>query len=274
MRLISLDTSILVSFARLFEQSSLVYRKPSHSEISKVLQDLNIADLDPKIADPSLNKVKRVEFLLYTLTSEDIDSTKGQDLFFRLLDLLRGYRGFRADSDNYVGKEAFENFKYVLKSSGIFIDDGGNIIPVILDSLTESEYEEALLKYIRRAKKGSMDAALLVGTSKDLLEAVSYHVIFKKMGTYKQKHFPTLLGLAFNCLGMTTPADKGEFSHVERMESSFYELGCSINNLRNREGTGHGRPFLPSIADHEATAAIESMGMISEYMMKKLEQSH
>ncbi|WP_290774274.1 MULTISPECIES: abortive infection family protein [unclassified Exiguobacterium] len=274
MRFISLDTSIIVSFARLFEQSSLVYRKPSHSEISKVLQDLNIADLDPKIADPSLSKVKRVEFLLYTLTSEDIDSIKGQDVFFRLLDLLRGYGGFRADSDNYVGKEAFENFKYVLKSSGIFIDDGGNIIPVILDNLTESEYEEALLKYIRRAKKGSMDAALLVGTSKDLLEAVSYHVILKKMGTYKQKHFPTLLGLAFNCLGMTTPADKGDFSHVERMESSFYELGCSINNLRNREGTGHGRPFLPSIADHEATAAIESMGMISEYMMKKLEQSH
>lgn len=274
MRFISLDTSIIVSFARLFEQSSSVYRKPSHSEISKVLQDLNIVDLDPKIADPGLSKVKRVEFLLYTLTSEDMDSIKGQDLFFRLLDLLRGYGGFRADSDNYVGKEAFENFKYVLKSSGIFIDDGGNIIPAILDNLTESEYEEALLKYIRRAKKGSMDAALLVGTSKDLLEAVSYHVILKKMGTYKQKHFSTLLGLAFNCLGMTTPADKGEFSHVEKMESSFYELGCSINNLRNREGTGHGRPFLPSIANHEATAAIEAMGMISEYMMKKLEQSH
>lgn len=42
------------------------------------------------------------------------------------------------------------------------------------------QYEEALLKYIRRAKKRSMDAALLVGTSKDLLEAVSYHVILKK----------------------------------------------------------------------------------------------
>jgi len=91
MRFISLDTSIIVSFARLFEQSSSVYRKPSHSEISKVLQDLNITDLDPKIADPGLSKVKRVEFLLYTLTSEDIDSTKRQDLFFRLLDLLRGY---------------------------------------------------------------------------------------------------------------------------------------------------------------------------------------
>lgn len=54
MRSISLDTSIIVSFARLFEQSFSVYRKPSHSEISKVLQDLNIADFDPKIADPGL----------------------------------------------------------------------------------------------------------------------------------------------------------------------------------------------------------------------------
>ncbi|WP_313289317.1 abortive infection family protein [Exiguobacterium sp.] len=119
-----------------------------------------------------------------------------------------------------------------------------------------------------------MDAAFFVGTSKDLLEAVSYHVILKKMGTYQQKHFSTFLGLAFNCLGMTLPADKGEFSHVEKIEFSLYELGCSINNLRNREGTGNGRPFLQSISDHEATAAIEAMGMIFEYMMKKLEQSH
>lgn len=273
MRFLFLDPGVIVSFARIVEQSSSFYRKPSHNEISKVLHDLSIADLDPRIDDPGLSKVKRIEFLLYTLTSEDIYSTKGQELFFRLLDLLRGYGGFREDSENYVGKEAFENFLYVLKSSGIFIDEGGNITPVILDNLTESEYEEALIKYIRRAKKGSMDAALLVGTSKDLLEAVSYHVILKRMGTYKQKHFPTPLGLAFNCLNMTTPAYKGEFSHVAKMESDSYELGCSINKLRNQEGTGHGRLFLPSIADHEATADIEVMGMISDYMMKKLEQS-
>lgn len=57
------------------------------------------------------------------------------------------------------------------------------------------------------------------------------------------------------------------------MEFSFYELGCSINNLRNREGTGYGRPFLPSIADREATAAIEAMRMIFDDVMKKLKQS-
>lgn len=71
---------------------------------------------------------------------------------------------------------------------------------------------------------------------------------------------------------MSTSAYKTNPSHVEKMELVLYDLGCSINNLRNKQGTGHGRPFLPLINDHEAKVAIESMGMISEYMMSKLRE--
>lgn len=41
---------------------------------------------------------------------------------------------------------------------------------------------EALHAYVRRAKKGSMDSALLAGTGKDLLEAVAKHVLLVKWG--------------------------------------------------------------------------------------------
>jgi len=52
----------------------------------------------------------------------------------------------------------------------------------------------------------------------------------------------------------------------------LYELGCAVNNLRNKQGTGHGRPFLPTVSDNEAKAAIESMGMISEFLLNKLKE--
>lgn len=29
----------------------------------------------------------------------------------------------------------------------------------------------------------------------------------------------------------------------------MYELGCAINHLRNKQGTGHGRPWLPSVTE-------------------------
>ena len=50
------------------------------------------------------------------------------------------------------------------------------------------------------------DAALLVGTGKDLLEATAAHVISELFGHYPhQANFPTLLGQAFTALGLATP---------------------------------------------------------------------
>jgi hypothetical protein len=61
--------------------------------------------------------------------------------------------------------------------------------------------------YIRRAKRGSTDAALLIGTGKDLLEAVSVHILQQRYGYSFTSNFPTLLGQVFVALGLATPLD-------------------------------------------------------------------
>jgi Abortive infection C-terminus len=119
-------------------------------------------------------------------------------------------------------------------------------------------------------KRGSADAALLVGTSKDLLEAVAAHILQLRYGGYSStSNFPTLLGQVFVALGLATPMDQvspGEPSN-KRVERAMYELACGINQLRNKQGTGHGRPWLPSVTDTEARTAIESMGVIAERLL-------
>ncbi|MDR5671430.1 abortive infection family protein, partial [Burkholderia cenocepacia] len=93
------------------------------------------------------------------------------------------------------------------------------------------------------ARRGALDSPLLAGTAKDLLEATAAHVLVQKWGTYPStSNFPTLLGQAFTALGLATPSDaviSGEPAH-KRMERAAYELGCALNALRNKEGTGHG----------------------------------
>ena len=56
---------------------------------------------------------------------------------------------------------------------------------------------------------------------------------------------------------------------MSKIERAFFELACAINNLRNREGTGHGRPWLPSVTEAEARIAVEGMGNIAEYLLLK-----
>ena len=53
----------------------------------------------------------------------------------------------------------------------------------------------------------------------------------------------------------------------------MYQAACGINRLRNKEGTGHGRPWVPGLSDAEARAAIEMAGAIAGYMLDKLKNS-
>lgn len=90
--------------------------------------------------------------------------------------MVRANGGFKTDSPNYVGESVVGNCKDVLKSLGIILGPDGIVTPMLFDTLPMVEQEKALKVYVERAKRGVEDAALLVGTGKDLLEAVSEYV--------------------------------------------------------------------------------------------------
>ncbi|HKM03758.1 MAG TPA: abortive infection family protein [Lachnospiraceae bacterium] len=50
----------------------------------------------------------------------------------------------------------------------------------------------------------------------------------------------------------------------------MYESACSINRLRNKQGTGHGHPFVTTLSKEEGKVVISIMGAIAEYMLAKL----
>ena len=124
--------------------------------------------------------------------------------------------------------------------------------------------------YIRRARRGSADAALLIGTGKDLLEATAAHVISERYGCYQeQANFPTLLGQAFVAAGFATPqsTDQRADPPQRRLQRALYEAGCAVNALRNKQSTGHGRPWLPTVSESEARAAVQLMGIIGGFLL-------
>lgn len=270
---VPLTDSIIHAIANLVNDAQVETREPSHSEIEFEIRRVGLLEADPNKMGKPVGKAKRIRAVLSWALENDIKS--GEQLVRNLLSLLRGLGGFRNTSPNYVGKEPIENLKDVFKTEGYELAENGEIRPVILDNLSTREMKEALGAYIQRAKRGVEDAALLTGTSKDLLEAVAKLVISEKWGDYHVKtNFPTLLGQAFTALELATPQNKIEPGEPaqKRLERSLYELGCAVNTLRNKEGTGHGRIFLPNVSEDEARIAVESIGIISEFLLSKLEE--
>lgn len=267
-----LNDTITLAIAKMVDDSQVEpKREPTHSDIEYQFNRAGLGNADPNLSGRPVGKAKRVRGVL-TWAMEN-NHTAGETLVYLLLTLVKSVGGFRAESPNYVGIEAVENIRDAFKSEGYLFSSDGNISSMILDNLGDIEKRQVLMAYAKRAIKGADDAALLVGTSKDLMEAVAAYVLQSKWGTYSsQTNFPTLLGQAFTALGLATPQEPQQSNEPaqKRVERALYELACSINKLRNKEGTGHGRPFPSTVSEGEAKMAIESMGLISEYLLSKL----
>ncbi len=161
---------------------------------------------------------------------------------------------------------------------GFELDSDGNVRPISLENLEGQELSEALRLYVRRARAGHRDAALVTGTGKDLLEAASRHVLVERAGAY-DTHMPFAMTLyhAFYTQDIATPPgtvlDAWEKNldpdPRRRLEQTLYLVGLAVNKLRNAEGTGHGRPFLPSVTDAEAKVSVEAMGLVAELLLEK-----
>jgi len=267
-----LSDTIITALSRLIDDSQVEQkREPSHSDLDFLFTRVGLNKLDPRSQGQTVGKAKRVRAVLSGALEHNPNS--GELLVKLLIDMIRGCGGFRPQSNNYVGRDSIETLRQAFQSEGYILSEEGEVFPSILDNLPEKEMTRALLAYARRARKGVLDAALLVGTGKDLLEAVAKHVLIVKSITIDTKgNFPFLLGQAFISLDMKTPQHKpmrGEPA-IMRYERALFELGCSVNSIRNHEGTGHGRAFLPTISQEEAESAAQSIGIVADYMLRKL----
>ncbi len=266
-----LTDSIVIAIARLVDDAQTETREPSHSDIEFQIDRAGLASADPGRQGRPVGKSKRVRGTLSWALSNNPGA--GEALVAGLIATVRGYGGFRAGSSNYCGSEAIENLRAGFAAEGWDLGSDGSLQPRVLDSLSGTALTAALRSYVERARKGALDDPLVAGTAKDLLEATAAHVLVQKWGFYSAtSNFPTLLGQAFSALGLATPIDpvvSGE-PVQRRMERSAYELGCALNALRNKQGTGHGRPWESTVTQSQARFAIESMGNIAALMLDAL----
>jgi hypothetical protein len=263
-----LSGPVIVALAQLVDDAQAGRRDPSHSDLDLIIDRAGLNSADPKRQGHVVGKARRVQLTLNWALENDLEA--GVALVKELVEMVRGHGGFREGSLNFVGSEAIANLIGAFDADGYVMFPDGQFRCKLLDNISGKELSDALNLYVQRAKRGANDAALVTGTGKDLLEAVAAHILQQRYGSYPESsNFPTLLGQAFVELGLATshePPIVGEPS-IKRVDRAMYDLACAINGLRNKEGTGHGRPWLPSVSEGEARFAIEFMGIVAERLL-------
>ena len=263
-----LTDSVIIAVSRLVDDAQVDRRDPSHADIEYQIDTAGLSSADPKRRGQTVGKAKRVRATLQAALERSPDA--GERLVFGLVAHVRSCGGFRPSSPNFVGEDATANCAAVFEQEGYRLSTDGELEPMVLDNLSGLALTAALERYVQRARRGVSDAALVTGTGKDLVEATAAHILTERFGTYPTTtNFPTLLGQAFGALRLATSQNlPTNPSPQQRLQSALFEAGCAINALRNRQGTGHGRPFPPTVTDEEARSAVELMGSIAEYMLR------
>ena len=179
------NDAIIVAVAGLVDDARTDTREPSHSDIEFQIGRAGLAAGDPKTQGQVVGKAKRVRATLSWALEQSPDN--GEVLVAALIALIRGKGGFRKGSPNFVGEDAISDAAEAFRTEGYTLTTDGDLQPAGLDTLEGAQLTSALDAYVRRARRGSEDAALLVGTGKDLLEATAAHVISERFGHYPEQ---------------------------------------------------------------------------------------
>lgn len=264
-----LTDAIITAVGRLVDDRE-VSREPSHYTLTSQFERVGLISADPP---ERAGKRKRVRAVLGWAIENDENA--GRKLLGLIISEIRGCGGFRSNSPNYVGNDRIEDARAAFRAEGFHLSSDGLLAPLGFEGLSGPEVTDALRSYANRAARGAEDNPLVVGTGKDLLEAVAAHVLTQRYGGYSsQDDFPTLVGRAFAAVGLySIERPQKDEPAQRRFERALFESACAVNKLRNKEGTGHGRPWLSSVSDAEARVAIRTMGSVAQFLLDRLEET-
>jgi hypothetical protein len=269
----TLNEAIIQAVSRLVDDAGDP-REPSHSDLEAAFRRANLTRADPH-QDPALRvgKQKRVRSVLNW--AHDNDPVAGSAMAASLVSMIRGCGGFRVGSSNYCGEEAITTCVASFSGEAVELTSDGVLRPRSLAGLAGKDLTSALHSYVQRAQRGYEDSVLVVGTDKDLLEAVASHVLNERYGGHSQANFPTLLGQAFHAVGLYAKRPKADPGGLDgaraAMSVALYELGCAVSRFRNKAGTGHGRPFIAQLDPSEVRALTEATGLVAGRLLDELE---
>jgi hypothetical protein len=153
-----LSDSIIVAVSQMVDDAQSGRRDPSHYEIDQEVKKYGLSKGDPKAQGQQVGKAKRVRGILNWAIENDLNS--GCEFVGSLLAIVRGHGGFRESSPNFVGKDAVASAASAFAVEGYELTEEGELRPKVLENLSGVELADALSAYVRRAKRGSADAAL------------------------------------------------------------------------------------------------------------------
>jgi hypothetical protein len=115
------------------------------------------------------------------------------------------------------------------------------------------------------------DLQLVVGTCKDLAESVAKVVLAARgVTTATNEDFPKLMTQAQAVLDRQPGKGLASGAQIRDVAQGALKIINNLPNLRNRFGTGHGRPLIPEVAEEVVLLSVDMTMMWTRWALRRL----
>lgn len=241
-------------------------RGPSHSTLSRAFTAAGYGGDDPY--DPvagTPNKEQRVLVVTETATRRQQGAAK---LVSEMLTALRVHGCFESRAAEFTDEVAL--LRRSLSKQNWTLDDDGYAVPAGRVDL-ETGGREALDEQLARIQRNVDDPGALLGTAKDLLEAISKFVLEERgMLPQRRVDFDEGLHLALDHLGLLptlADASRSGGKQLRAIYQSAKTVASTVNELRNLQGAGHGRTLPTGVSPETGRYVIREAAHVAELML-------
>lgn len=244
---------------------------PTHDALTGVFMRCGYASddaFDPVERTPS--KEKRIQAVVMAAVKRP---QRARELIDGLLTALRLKNAFHPDAMAYdaervrIAKAAFRRSGWDLSDDGVLTRLGA------IDLSTGGR--EALDEQLARLHAAAEDPGQMLGTAKDLLEAVAKFVL-EELGCPQDGDFAQLWYLARDRLGIhpkQVVQDGPAAAQIRTIVQSSWTIAEQVNALRNLQGTGHGRTLPTGVTAEMALLVVREACSIAEFTLATLDRA-
>jgi Abortive infection C-terminus len=132
----------------------------------------------------------------------------------------------------------------------------------------------AIESYLSRFASASAgdDRPAMIGAAKDLIECIARCVLNATENAVGDSvKFPTLIHEAQKALKRVASPDIGVSEEVRAIARAAQTIATSVNAIRNKVGTGHGRARLPEIDDEMSSIVHDATLLWCRWALRRLE---
>jgi len=251
---------------------------PTHSKLSRVFERTGYGDVAPyQSPDVVPNKEDRVR---ETILAAEKHPSNAVDLVQRLLAELRAGRWFTPDPGSPDADRERRALVVDLQRSFARIDweltDDGELRAGHGVKLSAAEGRPAIEEQLDRLRRATGDPALLLGTAKEMLESTAKYVLEEFGLEYSaNSDFNQLWYLARDRLGihprqidMSSPGG----AQVRSILQAAWTIAEQVNELRGKEGTGHGRTLPGGVSPEMALLVVREACSVAEFALRSLDR--